>query len=138
MKTEKAYLIYPISDIDDDPEDLIEFRGLSPQAKLNRGFGRKRALVTIELFQLDDIDCRPYLYKRRAEKVWWLYKCLKQMDEGIAAERLEAQIVADHYSSPMSEHTNCLRSFRRLYDLDPVEAESVAQKAFGLWTSGSP
>ncbi len=69
MKGEKAYLIYPISDVDeDDPEDLIEFYGLSPQAKLSTGFGRKRALVTIELFQLDDEGQRAYLFKRRAER----------------------------------------------------------------------
>ena len=137
MKSEKAYLIYPISDIDDDPEELIEFHGMSPQAKMASGLGRKRALVTIELFQLDNTDERTYLFKRRAEKIWILFKCLKQIDEGNTAERAEGEIVADFLTSPMSEHTNCLRCFRRLYDSDRAEAESVAQKAFQLWTSGS-
>ena len=138
MKTEKAYLIYPISDIDDDPEELIQFSALSPQAKLNNGFGRKRALVTIDLFQLDDIDERPYLFKKRAKNVWLLHACLKQIDEGNAAEQAEGRLVADFLTSPRSEHTNCLRCFRRLYDNDPVEAKSVAEKALKLWTSGSP
>ena len=46
MGAEKAYLLYPLGDLDDDPEELIEFHGLSPQAKASRGFKRKRALVT--------------------------------------------------------------------------------------------
>ncbi len=138
LRSEKAYLIYPISDLDDDPEDLIEFRALSPQAKQVAGFGRKRALVTIELFQLDDPNGRPYLFKTRAKNVWLLHKCLIQIDAGNAAERAEAQTVVDFLTSPASEHTNCLRSFRRLYGNDPAEAASVAQRAFVLWTSSSP
>ncbi|MCA9139524.1 MAG: hypothetical protein KDB00_22275 [Planctomycetales bacterium] len=138
MKTEKAYLIYPISDIDDDPEDLIEFRGLSPQAKLTTGFGRKRALVTIELFRLDDTDERPYLFKKRAEKIWLLHLCLKQIEEGNAAERADARRVVDFLTSPQSEHTNCLRCFHKLCQEDPVEAESIAAAALALWTSVSP
>ncbi|MEZ5941188.1 MAG: hypothetical protein R3C18_07340 [Planctomycetaceae bacterium] len=138
MKGEKAYLIYPISDLDDDPEDLIEFYGLSPQAKKASGFGRKRALVTIELFQLDDEDQRSYLFKRRAEKIWILFKCLQQIDNGNAAERAEGQTVADFLTSPKSEHTNCLRCFRNLYTADFPEAEAIAQAAFTLWTTSSP
>jgi hypothetical protein len=38
LKSEGAFLIYPIGSIDDDPEDLIEFVGVSPQAKAIAGF----------------------------------------------------------------------------------------------------
>lgn len=138
MKAEKAYLIFPIGDIDDDPEDLIEFFGLSPQARKSSGFGRKRALVTIELFKLDDFDERPYLFKTRAKNIWLLFKCLRQIDTGNTAEKAEGQIVADFLTSPASEHTNCLRSYRRLYESDLIEAESVMQEAFQLWINSSP
>jgi len=40
---EKAFLIYPLSDIDEDPEELIEFRGLSPEARVSSGFRRCRS-----------------------------------------------------------------------------------------------
>ena len=139
MKGEKAYLIYPISDVDEDkPEDLIEFYGLSPRAKLASGFGRKRALVTIELFQLDDEGQRSYLFKRRAELIWILFKCLRQIDSGNATEAAEGKTVADFLTSPSSEHTNCLKCFKVLYANKPLEAETIAQKALVYWTSSSP
>lgn len=138
MKSEKAYLIYPVSDLDEDPKDLIEFHGLSPQAKKASGFGRKRALVTIELFQLDDENQRSYLLKKRAEKIWLLFRCLQQIDNGNASERAEGRRVADYLTSPASEHTNCLRCFRRLYGRDFSEAEAIAREALDYWATGSP
>ena len=138
MSTEKAYLIYPVSDLDDDPEELIEFHGLSPQASKATGFGRKRALVTIELFQLDDEEQRGYLFKRRAELVWILFRCLRQIDTGTAQERTEGKTVAKFLTSPESEHTNCLRCFEKLYQDDYPEAETIARRALNLWTTGSP
>ena len=138
MRTEKAFLIYPISDLDDDPEDLLEFYGLSPQAKHPRGFDRKRALVTIELFQLDDADQRSYLFKRRAQLIYFLFVALQMVDNGDAQERADGQRMVDHYTSPKSEHTNCLRSFHRLYRDDVMQAESIARDALALWATGSP
>ena len=52
MAGERPFLLYPIGDADDDPEDLIEFAGLSPQAR-GTGFRKQRALVTIWLFDLN-------------------------------------------------------------------------------------
>ena len=40
---ERPYILYPLANLDEDPEDLIEFAGLSPQAKAT-GFRRQRAL----------------------------------------------------------------------------------------------
>lgn len=134
MKTEKAYLIYPIGDIDEDPETLIEFEALSPRAKMASGFGRKRALVTIELFELE----RESLHKLRAKNIWILFTCLRQMQNGNPTERAEAKRVADHMTSEKHEHTNCLRSFRRLCEADFARAESLAQAALQLWITGSP
>jgi len=138
MNSEKAYLIFPIGDIDENPEGLIEFYGVSPQAKKNSGFGRKRALVTIEIFQLDSVDKRRYLFKARARWIWTLFQCLLQIDNGNSTEKLQAELVADHLTSPASEHTNCLRSFRKLYLSNFDEAKTIADEALILWTSGSP
>ena len=63
---EKALLIYPIGAVDKDPEQLIEFEALSPVPKSASGFDRRRALVTIEVFHLDDSTRRRPLFKQRA------------------------------------------------------------------------
>ena len=67
MSGERAYLIYPISDIDEDPEVLLAFHGISPQARVKVGFPCHRALVTIHLLQLDSWRHRKELHKDRAE-----------------------------------------------------------------------
>lgn len=136
MKGERAYLIYPISDLDDDPEDLIEFHGVAPKAKEKSGFGRKRALVTIELFQLNDE--RSFLYERRAQLIYFLFTALQMVDNGNAQQRLDGQKMIDHFTSPESEHTNCLRCFARLYSSDFPTAQKIAQDALKLWATGSP
>jgi len=135
---EQAYLIYPVGDIDADPEELIEFHGLSPQAKHADGFGRKRALITIEIFHLDDEGNRPYLFKKRAETIWILFKCLQQIDNGNPTEKAEGQLVADHLTSARSEHTNCMRCFRNLYATDFAKAKTIAQDSLSYWARGSP
>ena len=74
MSSEQALLIYPISDVDVDPEVLIDFHGLSPKSKISSGFPCHRALVTIEVFQLDNWRRRKELNKDRAEwleKLYW-------------------------------------------------------------------
>ena len=134
MKSERAYLIYPISDIDEDPEDLIEFEGLSPRAKQSDGFGRKRALVTIELFELE----RESLHKQRAKNIWLLFQCLQLIEGDDPIAQTEGKAVADHMTSEKREHANCLRSFRRLYRRNFAKASSIAADAFRLWTKGSP
>ena len=36
MKSEQAFFIYPIGDLDDDPEDLIRFDGMHPEPSAPR------------------------------------------------------------------------------------------------------
>ncbi|MEQ8856843.1 hypothetical protein [Gimesia sp.] len=134
MKSENSYLIYPISDLDEDPEKLIEFEGVLPKAKASNGFSRKRALVTIELFELDK---RSFLLRERAEMLYWLFKALKQYDDGNSAEKKEAQIIVQEYTSGAEKHTNCMRCFKKLYRKNFSEAESIAKKAFAFWKSKS-
>ncbi|MCO5164795.1 MAG: hypothetical protein M9894_00295 [Planctomycetes bacterium] len=42
LAAEKPYLIYPIGDFDEDPEELITFHGISPMAKKWSGHGSAR------------------------------------------------------------------------------------------------
>jgi hypothetical protein len=135
MQTEKPYLIYPIGDFDDAPEQLIHFYGASPQAVADKGHKRARALVTIEFFKLDD-DKRKNLFRERATIINALYPQLqKAHGGGSAAEKAAAQSVVDLYISPKAPHTNCARSFRDLFRQNPQEAQTVYEKAFAFLKS---
>jgi len=46
LADEQAVLIYPPGTHDADPEDLIEFFGLTPMPRHSSGFEHRRALVT--------------------------------------------------------------------------------------------
>src|SRR5437016_4893660 len=107
---ERAYLIYPIGKIDDDPEDLIEFYALSPRPKVTKGLGHQRALVTIDFFRLDRGKNRKTLMRGRAELVEKLVFALRlKANAGSAAERRQYQQAITRSITPSSEHTNCLR-----------------------------
>ena len=82
-------MIFPLGDLDDDPSELIMFHGLSPQPRRD-GFDRLRALVTIELFGLDDHRKRKGLLLDRARAIERLYFALANpaddVNEGAARE----------------------------------------------------
>jgi hypothetical protein len=123
---ERAYLIYPIGRVDQDPENLIEFYGLSPRPTQTKGHGRLRALVTIEFFKLDKGKNRKTLMRGRAELLEKLVFTLRlKAKAGSAAERNQYQQVIDRMTTNSSEHTNCLRSFVRLYESNPAEGERI-------------
>ena len=64
MKGERPLLIYPMSTIDKDPEELIRFVGLYPEPVAAAGRPDYfRAVVTIDLFRLDDAVRRKALFK---------------------------------------------------------------------------
>lgn len=129
MKAEDALLIYPIGSIDSDPEQLIEFDALSPVPANTSGFGRKRALATIEIFRLDDAAKRRSLYKQRAFLLRLLFLELEgKSNAATAAKRQKHQQAIDNLTSPEAPFTNCMRSFARLYDNDPARAEEIAEE----------
>ena len=125
MKVEKAYLIYPLGDFDDDPEELIEFHGLSPQAKASRGFKRKRALVTIGLFRLDDTIGHKGLLRDRANKIEQLYFALRFSRSGDTHEADMGRRAVHRLIKPGNGHTNCLKCFRKLFETNRVEADRI-------------
>ncbi len=130
MPSERALLIYPISDIDSDPEELIGFNGLSPKAKHSTGFPCHRALVTIQIFQLDNWRRRKELNKDRAEWLEKLYWALSQRQNPSSTrdEVRKAVSAIARLTSKKFRHANCLRSFQRLYDANSDEAKSIYKK----------
>lgn len=128
LKNEKAYLIYPIGSLDDDPETLIEFIGASPRPKVQRGHQRNRALVTIAFFKLDDPTDRN-LYEDRAYVIMALFPWLQKTQTGSAEDRKAARATVDGFLHPQKRHQNCARSFKRLFESNPTEAQAIYDNA---------
>jgi hypothetical protein len=136
FKPEAPYLIYPIGDLDTDPEELIEFYGISPRPVKKRGHARNRALVTIAFFSLDDCNGRKNLVRERAALITGLFPQLKiAATDRRKQKREQAQKLVDAFTSPKAAHTNCARSFKRVYDRNPAEAEVLYDAAFDLIVS---
>ncbi len=137
LASEGALLIYPLGSHDADPEDLIEFCGASPQVRAVSGHDRLRALVTIEVFGLDDWRGRRSLILDRMEWVEKLLWALQRRHRGQDASNARKAI--ERLTSTTFRHANCLRSFRRLYEKNPVEAERLyEEKIRPLLESYSP
>jgi hypothetical protein len=130
LKSEGALLIYPIGRVDSDPEDLIEFQGISPQAKATAGLDRLRAMVTIEIFRLDDWRERKSLIQDRLEWIEKLFWALQRRDRGAPAnDVVAARKAIARLTSTTFRHANCLRSFLRLFERNPDEAEGLYEDA---------
>ncbi len=133
LGAEKPYLPYPIGDLDDDPEDLIEFAGISPRPVARSGYRRNRALVTIEFFRLDDTDGRKNLMRERALLIVALHPQLERSrHDASAARRAAAKDNVQGFQQPHIPHANCARSFVRLFHADPAQAEAVFEAALQL------
>jgi hypothetical protein len=138
LLNEKPYLIYPLGDFDDNPEGLIRFHGLSPQAIARKGHKRDRAVVTIAFFRLDDENDRDNLFRERAIVIIALYPQLQiAHGRGTAANKAEAQSIIDGFQSSKSAHTNCARSFCNLFKRDPTEAQAVFDRTCAFFITKS-
>ncbi len=137
LSAEQPYLIYPIGDIDADPEDLISFNGVSPYASGSGARAIHRGLVTIAFFGLDDFDQRKNLLLERARVITLLYDKLVASDSGDAETAQRAGQFIAALTNPKAPHTNCARSFLRLYRADRNEAKAFNAAAEQLLISSS-
>jgi hypothetical protein len=136
LAKEKPFLICPVGDFDDAPENLIRFHGVSPQPVAPNGHDRERALVTIEFFKLDDEAKRKNLLRERAVVIIALYPQLEKLANGATGNaKVEAQKLVDGFTAPKSAHTSCARSYRDLFRSNRAEAKAVFDGAFKLITS---
>ena len=123
LRSEKPWLIYPLSDIDDNPEDILEFLGINPRPVHARGQKMRRAQVMIDFFQLDK---REDLRQQRAEAISALFCALRDIEiEPDTQLRDRFEDAVQRMLSPGFQHTNCLRSFYRLYRSDASAARRV-------------
>lgn len=128
MSDEGALLVYPLGDLDDDPEDLIGIPGFVPQVTASTDDKKLRARVTIDFF---DLAGRPTLIRQRATAITHLANNLEFRDLPGMPQRVvrRAERVIDALLKGLHPHTNCARSFKRLYDTDKAEAERIAERA---------
>lgn len=128
LRLEMPYLIYPISDFDDDPEDLITYQGILPIPKYRRGHKHQRARVTIDFFAL---DTRDDLLRLRAEiirNIWVAFRALENHrinDE----DRADAVSIIESAKSPNISQAACARAFYELCHNDAVTARKFKEKA---------
>jgi len=135
LRGELPFLLYPLGDLDDDPEEILTFDGINPVPRVQRGPRSRRARVTIDFFELDE---REELWRERAEVIRNLYIALEALRQGDELLRDRAARAIQTLLSPASEHTNCARSFRALYDRDRTRAVEIAERAQVYLESQSP
>lgn len=130
LHAEKPFLLYPLGEWDDDPQEYITFSGILPVPKTKRGAKYKRARITIDFF---DLDIRPELIEERAGiimAVWLAFETLESA--GASADmKATAQSIIDAALSPKKPHTNCARSFYQLCKENralALELKNQAQK----------
>jgi hypothetical protein len=120
------FLLFPIGDLDEDPEEVLTFDGLNPVPKVHQGHRMRRAVVTIDFFALAE---REELLRGRAEQIVALYLALAWGDVGDSAIRELADRAVTSLLSPASEHASCARAFHSLYHRDRARATELARRA---------
>lgn len=128
LKPELPLLLYPIGQIDTDPEDLLGFQGISvgPKNTDPTTHDYHRARVTIDLF---DLQKREELRRERAEVIQQLFIALENENSSRSNLRRMARKAIRQKISGRLQHTNCARCFVGLYRQDPAEAGRLANLA---------
>jgi hypothetical protein len=126
LRREEPLLLYPISDLDEDPEEILGFNGINPNAKVTSGRLLQRATVTIHFFRL---HIREDLLRERAELIEKLFIAFEALQDARGEDRTFVSEIIEHHLSPQSPHTNCARSFELLYRQDRDRATDFARAA---------
>jgi hypothetical protein len=131
---EKPFLIYPLGTVDEDPSSLITFVGITPVPKAASGQKRRRALVTIDFFEL---DTREELLYERAELITALWANLRLKAIGSAADKAQAKARLAAAVKAGAPHSSCAKAFIELAGSDPALAEAQFDAAIDYVASHS-
>jgi hypothetical protein len=116
QRTERPYLVYPLGDFDDDPEDLISFQGFLavPSKASHSTYQRDRARVTIAFFRLNEE--RDDLILLRAKQLEDVLTKIEAM-EFSRSRRKRAEYWEDlqRLGHESHHHAGCVRALLRLY-----------------------
>jgi hypothetical protein len=122
MRNEKAFLVYPIGDLDDDPASILTFIGNLPMPVKKSGHAHRRARVVIGFFEL---DTREDLLEDRAKWISALWMAVRLAETGTAADQRFAGARIREYLAPFAPHSLCVNAFHQLVETDRAEAERV-------------
>ena len=116
--SERPLLIYPLGEIDEDPEDLLGFRGVVVHPKHPSGHKHQRAKATIAFFLLNTRG----LIRRRALwlKLAWNHLCKEFAGDADARAEVDRWL-----SSSKVEYAGAVRAFIRLARRDRAAAEAI-------------
>jgi hypothetical protein len=124
---EYPLLIYPLSDIDDDPEALITFIGPLPVPQTHSGWAANRARVTIDLLGL---AVREELLQERSRLIHGLWIALTSLLGGLSSPlQVEAERAVRLLTAPESPHCSCCRAYVALFRVDRAAANAIAVAA---------
>ena len=139
MSSEGSLFILPIGDIDEDPAELIRFVGMHPEPVAPKGSHEfHRALVVLEVFQLNDADRRKELFQARGLQLRALFNELENLRTARTASiRNAAQEWIDFYVSPRCPHSSCMRSFVVVYQNNRNRAKQLMEQAQTFIHTGS-
>ena len=126
LAAEFPLLIYPISNVDDDPEELITFLGMVPVPIAPQGQKHRRARVTIDFF---DLDIREELLRDRAVLIKAIYIAFEDRSHPDPLRRKSAEQTLRQIDLPVLEHRNCARSFYHLCQQDIATARQHFEAA---------
>jgi len=127
LATEQPLLIYPVGDIDEDPERLITFNGIVPIPRVKSDYRSYRARITIDFFVLEQ---RELLREERASWLVILWGTLEELRQATtSAEHAEIQHLVDRFLDGSYAHTNCLRAFHTLYGSNRAAAREIFSAA---------
>jgi 5-methylcytosine-specific restriction endonuclease McrA len=129
LAREQPFLIYPLGDLDARPEDLITFQGIVAVPMADAGHAHDRARVTIDFFKL--AVGRDELLRERAVLLKALYWALDDLETTRNPMRKAAARQTVRMAlSRKNPHTNCLRSFFRLYRTDQKTADQYYEAIY--------
>ncbi len=122
MKGEKPFLVYPLGHFDSDPESIVEYDGILAVPRVKSGEKHLRGIAIIVFFRL---NIREEHFLERAQKLAALFLALRESDSTQPLVRTTARALVSSLTSENSAHTNCMRSFKRLFESDRARAETI-------------
>jgi hypothetical protein len=134
LKAEKAFLLYPIGNLDKDPEKIITFQGMIPIPVAKKDTDDyKRAQVTIDFFRLS--IQREDLIRERALIIKALFIAYRHKDSTDPIDKRDALLTIKMALSDSDPHTNCARSFYQVCEKDFALASKYYEAALAYLKS---
>jgi len=128
LSAEQPFVVYPLGDGDEDPEELLTFSGINAIPRRKNGPRWRRARVMIEFFKLND---REELFRERAYQLIGLANALVVLANQTAhpAEKDRARRTIERLQEPRGPHSSCVRAACDLYQRSPAKAQDLFQAA---------